>query len=121
MNPPITNASVRVLRSHDYCHFEVCLSTDQDACVMSAEAVDDLRKTAARLADKAVEQYKIAKNNAQRILDQSYGFQRVKALADEARKIPESDRTPEHKANIKALEDFVHHQKYDYEDSWEED
>lgn len=131
MKPLVDSASVKVMRSHDYCHFEVCLSA---SCVPLENAtepgpysrkleiadIDELRKTAARLADKAVEQYKVAKLNAQRILDQQWGFQRLKALADEARKIPEAERTSEHKAIIKALEDFAHHQKYDYQDDWEE-
>lgn len=133
MNPPVNSATVRVMKSFDYSHFEITLSTSlpvygvQDGKVtrlgdtpLSIESIDELRKQAARLADKAVEQYKIAKTNAQRILDQSYGFQRLKHLADEAKKITEVDRTPEQKANIKALADFVHHQKYDYQDDWEE-
>lgn len=55
------NGYVRVMRSHDYNHFEVCLplpsgteSMKHDLAVM---VVDDIRKDAARLVDKAVLQY----------------------------------------------------------------
>lgn len=54
-------ATVKVMRSYDYCHFEVCLSSSSAS---TPDAVDGLRKQAARLADKAVDQYRIAKNNA---------------------------------------------------------
>ena len=56
----ISGASVKVMRSYDFCHFEVSLSSVNDGEISSVE-VDELRKEAARLADKAVEQYKIAK------------------------------------------------------------
>lgn len=64
--PPITHASVKVMRSHDYCHFEVSLGYDAPATL---EQIDALRKEAARLADKAVEQYKIAKRAASLLSD----------------------------------------------------
>ena len=117
-----TTASVKVMRSHDYCHFEVVLGINKDTHeAISPYDVDLMRKEAARLADKAVEQYKVAKQNAQRILDASYGYARVKALADDARLIPESERTSEQMAHIKALQDYIHHQKYDYQDDWDDD
>lgn len=50
-------ASVKVMRSFDYCHFEVALSTECGGI----DEVNDLRKEAAILVDEAVRQYKIAK------------------------------------------------------------
>ena len=58
MKLTITVASVKVMRSHDYCHFEVNLAASVDCPPDSPEwfqQVDGLRKNAARLADKAVE------------------------------------------------------------------
>lgn len=52
--------SVKVMRSFDYCHFEICLG-DSEAAADDIARADELRKEAARLADKAVRQYKIAK------------------------------------------------------------
>ena len=51
-------ASVKVMRSFDYCHFEICLTMNEEGAFYSTEAVDNLRKEAMRLADKTVEQYK---------------------------------------------------------------
>jgi len=50
-------ASVKIMRSYDYCHFEICLGTDEDIPLVD---VDKIRKDAQRLVDKAVDQYKIA-------------------------------------------------------------
>ena len=114
-NPSFSSASVRVLRSYDYCHFEISLSSD----ATSAEAVDELRKTAARLSDKAVAQYKIAKqvaqNNEARRNDMGW---RVKC----AQATPEGERTEEEKATLKAAADkaFAERQ-YGYEDDWDDE
>lgn len=58
--------SVKVMRLYDYCHFEVCLGSDED---MTLEQIDDMRKDAQWLADKAVEQYKTAKDVAKKRLN----------------------------------------------------
>lgn len=116
--PTIQIASVKVMRSHDYCHFEVCLSSSDCA---TPEAVDELRKTAARLADKAVDQYKVAKENAEAMLvdmERANGMRyRHRAILE----IPESERTPEQMAIVKAISDLEHRRsRYDYEDDYEE-
>lgn len=121
---PLTSASVKVMRSHDYCHFEVNLSTDIDPSADACAQVDELRKTAARLADKAVEQYKIAKDNA-RIIESEQG--RLDNAMFYAQKIldkPEGERTPQEQAQVKALQDYQHRislrRRFDYEDEWDE-
>lgn len=125
MSIPINSVSVKVMRSHDYCHFEVVLTHQAQGINypgFTAVEVDDLRKTAARLADKAVEQYKIAKDNAQQII---YDERKLSSLNDEAREIeqkPESERTPQEQAKLKAIKDlrFSRH-RYDYEDDFQEE
>jgi len=103
-------ASVKVMRSYDYCHFEVTLGTDED---MTLEEVDDMRKSAQRLADKAVKQYAIAKNMAS---NQSYEHgeleRQVRVIKEN---YPQSEWTPEQQAKVKALADF---RFYDYQDDW---
>ena len=42
-------ASVKIMRSYDYNHFEICLSDDCE----DLKAVNELRKSAQRLADEA--------------------------------------------------------------------
>lgn len=112
------SASVKVMRSYDYCHFEVSLSSDDN---LSIDEVDNLRKKAASLADKAVSQYQMmkryhaAKANAK--------FRDDKALKhdrDLAIKTPESERTESEKAAIKAYDDhmFLLSHDWDYQDWW---
>lgn len=122
----IVGASVKVMRSYDYCHFEISLSIggvpDGTQAFLSASEqlsqIDNLRKEAARLADKAVEQYKIAKSWASRTDSMLAEF---KWKVQVARSTPESERTPEAQAIIKQDDDnaFVARIKYDYEDDWE--
>lgn len=118
--PKIQTASVKVMRSYDYCHFEVCLGSSE---ADSPEAVDELRKTAARLADKAVEQYKIAKANAQKLLSEKQQRQFLIQRMDQIRKKEEGARTVREQAELKAFEDEQYHASrgYDYEDEWQDD
>lgn len=127
----IEAASVKVMRSFDYCHFEVCLSTSfektypeeiQNMPLVAAE-VDELRKVAARLADRAVEQYKIAKANyAKRETesrDRQWEVNRMEAIRQKA----EGDRTVREQAELKAFDDatWAASREYDYQDDWEND
>jgi hypothetical protein len=120
MDIPIETASVKVMRSHDYCHFEVCLSSN---AAITGDQVDEMRKEAARLADKAVRQYRIAKINAARLLDEKtqrgYLVERVARI----RATPEGDRTVRDQAELKAYDDdrWEASRSYDYEDDWNHD
>ena len=119
----ITNASVKVMRSYDYCHFEIALSNDAGILLTSKE-VDDLRKEAMRLADKAVEQYKIAKRIA---TEASSSVDELRYLSQRAAAIkenyPKSEWSEEQKATMKAYDDHLFRSslRYNYEDDWEED
>lgn len=114
-------ASVKVMRSFDYCHFEINLGSDDDS--MTLEQVDALRKDAARLADKAVEQYKIAKLNAQRCLEHQLDRANLVRRMGEIRLIPEQERTVRQQAELKAFDDAAYqaYRNYDYEDDWSEE
>ncbi len=116
---PIT-ASVKVMRSHDYCHFEVCLTADG---IASIEGVDNLRKTAARLADKAVRQYQVAKASMQRQLSNARSIAYIVEEAKEIEAMAETERSPDQQATLKAWKDhvFESNRRYDYEDDWQED
>jgi len=118
--PTIETASVKVMRSHDYCHFEVQLASTS---ANTPELVDELRKTAARLADKAVSQYRIAKNNASRLLSEKYEREAVVDRVKRIREIPEGDRTVNQQAELKAFDDasWAASRNYDYEDNWGDD
>jgi len=116
----ITTCSVRVMRSFDYSHFEITLGGEFNVGENEITATDNLRKQAARLADKAVEQYKVAKANAEKeeceLRDFDYKFR----AAEHIRAIEDSDRTVEQKAQLKAFDDakFEASRRYDYEDDW---
>lgn len=134
--PPITSANVRVMRSHDYCHFEVSLGSDgrgekvpglpQVVRIFGPEEVDALRKEAARLADKAVAQFILAKRIEG---DRSNGKWERDRLMDKARdieaRIAEGERTPQQKAIVKLARDEAYwarrSRRYDYEDYWDDD
>lgn len=114
-----SSASVKVMLSYDYCHFEVVLGCDRE---ISTSEVDAMRKDAQRLADKAVEQYRVAKAEESRLrradaimLDLST---KVKAIKEN---IPKSEWDAEQKATVKAYEDaeFRVTQLYDYQDDWD--
>lgn len=113
-------ASVKVMLSYDYCHFEIALSGE----VASIEDVDNMRKEAQRLADKAVKQYKIAKADISRRIHTERDLARLQKQADILKEnFPKSEWSPKQKALIKSLEDARYHLNfiYDYEDKWDWD
>lgn len=110
----IDTASVRVMRSYDYSHFEICLTSSE---ANTPEQVNELRKEANRLADKAVDQFIQAKK-ACTLREEM----RRKWLLDAALARPENERTPKAKAIIKyhSDADFAAQFDYDYQDDWQE-
>lgn len=117
-------ATVKIMRSYDYNHFEVSLSSDEE---MNLEQIDDMRKEAARLVDKAVTQYQVAKVvgnekiKAARLSDTDIAV--MKRQYERAVKVPEQERSPSDKAEIKAYEDhkFMLEHVWDYQDWWYDD
>lgn len=112
-------ASAKVMLSHDYCHFEVCLSSDQE---MTLQEVNELRKGAQRLADEAVRQYKIAKEVAQKRIRMLGERQQMYAEVKQYEGLPESEWPERIKAINKTLQDVEYWEKgaYDYEDDYED-
>lgn len=109
-------ASVKIMCSYDYCHFEICLGSDKE---MTLTQVDDMRKDAQRLVDKAVKQYKIAKREEQKKIN-IFGHTEASSFAEArniTKNIPGSEWTPEQKATIKAFLDWQWEEEhqYDYE------
>lgn len=106
------NASVKVMNSYDYCHFEVALSQDNVETIIE---IDELRKEAQRLVDRAIKQYKIAKEITGRSYQLPELRRRVQIIKENT---PMSEWTPEQMATVKTLEDLEHDMAYDYEDNW---
>ena len=110
-------ASVKIMLSHDYCHFEVSKSTDQQ--VTDAE-IDAMRKDVQRLAIRAVEQYKKFKEIEAERINRKYEFERARIEAEKIEQLAEEDRTPRQQALLKAFKDRDWKEylasRYDFED-----
>ena len=113
------SASVKIMRSYDYCHFEVCLGTEDN---ISLDDVDKMRKEAMRLVDKAVLQYQTAKRIRDFAVSNDWDYRQLQKRAQEIKaNSPESEWTPEQKAMVKDYENMTFRMNlaYDYEDNWE--
>ena len=120
-----TQATVKVMLSYDYCHFEVSKTIEADGLhdldegatqFLTNKEIDEARKDCQRLADKAVGQYRTAKDLASKRLGNSYErmqLEREVALINQKK---EEFITPEDKAKVKALEDYNHYNYMDDED-----
>ena len=107
-------ASVKVMNSYDYGHFEMTLGTTEP--VTMAE-INEMRKDAQRLVDNAIRQYKQAKSEANGQL--AWQKEQFYAKANEIRQKPVSEWTPEDKAHMKVLADRDWDARYDYGDDGE--
>lgn len=120
MNQMIYTASVKVMRSFDYCHFEVILGSTEP---IDLAGVDAMRKEAARLADKAVRQYRVAKVNAAKLVSEKQNRAYLIRDIERIESIDEGERTVSEQAKLKAYSDqqweASHH--YDYDDDWPEE
>jgi len=110
-------ASVKIMLSFDYCHFEVCKSTDEP---VTDKEINEMRKDVQRLADEAVRQYKLAKEYAEK---REKSFWQLEAECMAITAIPEGERTPAQKAKMKQYKDEVWRSQflYDYDDEDEPD
>jgi hypothetical protein len=116
-------ASVKVMRSFDYCHFEVSLSSDDE---MTLDEVNDLRKQAAILADEAVRQYREAKKREDKREGRSWEKERAVERATAIKENPQSEWTIEEAAFMRSYEDKSFWKDYDdagyyYDDDPERD
>ena len=108
--------------SYDYCHFEISKSSDEN---LSDEQIDSMRKDVQRLANKAVEQYKIFKSASEikirRQEEKESTERRVKAILEK----PEGQRTLDEVALVKAFKDKNWNEyinsRYDFDDDWPND
>jgi len=116
------NASVKIMLSYDYSHFEIALSSDNS---LSLDEVNDLRKKAQRLADEAVRQYKKSKKMAELRAQGQYERERFLRQIAEIEKKPEGERTINEVAMLKQHDDenweAQFNYDYDYEDDYADD
>jgi len=119
MSTIIKNASVKVMLSYDYSHFEASMSLENDNG-LSLSDIDNARKSCQRLADKAVGQYKKAKTSAASRNDGQYRMQNFEAQCKTIKAKEEHDRTLKEIAMLKQYENenwqAQFEDDYDYDD-----
>ena len=105
-------ASVKIMRSYDYCHFEIVLGSDED---LTLNQVNELRKQAALLADEAVRQYKIAKQAERRRENRDWQLAELLDKLKNLKSKPQNELTPEEAALLRTEADaeFWHAWKQD--------
>lgn len=120
----ITSASAKIMLSYDYSHFEISAGIENEDG-LSLKEIDNLRKDVQRLADKAVSQYKKAKEMAAKRQDGEYQMRNFEAECQKILKKDEADRTLKEIAMLKEYQDEKWREKfsyrYDYDDEDEEE
>ena len=115
----IKTASVKVMLSYDYSHFEASMTLENDNGIEVLE-VDNARKMCQRLADKAVGQYKTAKIAASKRIDGQYKMENFEEQCKRILKKSEGDRTINELAMLKQYENenwqAQFDDSYDYDD-----
>jgi hypothetical protein len=111
-------ASIKVMNSYDYSHFEASLASDKP---MTIEEINGMRKVSQRLVDEAIRQYRIAKEMANGRMGRRYEKENLEKQVEIIKKKPTPEWTPEEKAKVKLIadKDWASQFDYDYEDDWE--
>jgi len=120
METKIKNASVKVMLSYDYSHFEASMSLENDNGLTLKE-IDAARKDCQRLADKAVSQYKTAKQSASLRQDGIYKMQNFETECKKIQAKNEHDRTLKEIAMLKQYENEKWQAQFDYDYDYDDD
>ena len=123
METIIKSASVKVMLSYDYSHFEASMSVENESGLTMSD-IDEARKKCQRLADKAVGQYKKAKQMASNRSDGEYQMRNFQEQCERIKAKDEQDRTIKEIAMLKQYEDenwqanFMYDYDYDDDDDY---
>ena len=112
------SASVKVMLSHNYNHFETSIILENEEG-LNTEEINEARKDCMRLCDKAIAQYNQAKHAANKLtgLDEK----RAELEIEVARLMEkEVELSPEERAKIKTLQDYNWNKQFDYEEDFED-
>lgn len=120
METIIKSASVKVMLSYDYSHFEASMSLENDNG-LSVTDIDNARKNCQRLADKAVAQYKTAKEYAAKRTDGKYQMQNFQDQCEKIKLKDEHDRTLKEIAMLKQYEKENWEAQFEYDYDYEDD
>ena len=123
METIIKSASVKVMLSYDYSHFEASMSVENESGLTMSD-IDEARKKCQRLSDKAVGQYRKAKQMASNRSDGEYQMRNFQEQCERIKAKDEQDRTIKEIAMLKQYEDenwqsqFMHDYDYDDDDDY---
>lgn len=123
METIIKSASVKVMLSYDYSHFEASMSVENESGLTMSD-IDEARKKCQRLADKAVGQYKKAKQMASNRSDGEYQMRNFQEQCERIKAKDEQDLTIKEIAMLKQYEDenwrsqFMYDYDYDDDDDY---
>jgi hypothetical protein len=120
METIIKSASVKVMLSYDYSHFEASMALENDKG-LSLKDIDEARKNCQRLADKSVAQYKTAKSMAAKRSDGQYQMQNFEAECQRIMAKPEQDRTVREIGMLKQYQDEDWKAQFDYGYDYDDD
>ena len=116
-------ASVKIMLSYDYSHFETSMTIENEDGLTDKE-IDMARKSCQRLCDKAVNQFKKAKEMAAKRTDGQYQMNNFEAECKKIEAKDEHDRTLKEIGMLKEYKDQKWRDKfayyYDYEDEDQE-
>jgi len=123
MKTEIKSASVKIMLSYDYSHFETCMSLENEEGV-TKEDIDNARKDCQRLCDKAISQYKIARSIAEKRTDGQYRMHSFEQECQRIQKKAECDRTMKEIGMVRQYEQENWRSQfdcgYDYEDDYDD-
>jgi len=120
METKIKSASVKVMLSYDYSHFEASMSLENDNGIL-LEEIDEARKKCQRLTDKAVSQYKTAKTMAANRNDGAYRMKNFESECKAIQSKNEHDRTLKEIAMLKQYENENWQAQFDYDYDYMDD
>lgn len=123
MKTIIKSASVKVMQSYNYCHFEASMSLENDNGI-SVNEIDEARKSCQRLTNKAIGQYQKGKEVAASRNDSGIKIRAFKQEISLIQNKQLSDRTLREIGMLKQYEQenweaqFEVHYDYDDDDEY---
>lgn len=109
------SATVKVMLSHNYNHFEASIALENESGV-SVEDIDNARKDCNRLCDKAIKQYNVAKLMESKRASLSNERRNLEHEVAEIKQKDKETWSVIEKAKVKALEDHNWNIQWDYDD-----
>lgn len=116
----IKSASVKVMLSYDYSHFESSMALENENG-LTMNDIDNARKSCQRLADKAVAQYKTAKAQAAKRVDGDYQMRNFEAECKRISQKAEHDRTLKEIGMLKQYDNENWREQFDYPYDYDDD